>query len=584
LVGSNSGTINTSYAAGNVTGSSTGVGGLVGTNSGGGVAIISSYWNTTTSGQPTSAQSDGSYSGVGGLTTLQMQTASNFAGFTFSTTPGAGGNSWVMVDIDGGFNNAGGYVAGQHYDSVPGATFPMLTSEYSTVITNAHQLQLMVLAPSASYTLAANIDASATALGGASGGDVWSTPGGFFPVGTGGLGYFTGSFDGLGHTISNLTMAWPAQLAYIGLFGDVQPGSIIKNVGLINASVTAIGASPYSQPANGTGALVGTNQGSISNSYATGTVSGGSYVGGLVGNNYGAASNASISNSHATVTVSGSSRVGGLAGGNYGSGGSITNSYATGTVVGSSTAGGLVGWNNGSIANSYATGNVSDGMGAGIVGGLVGNNYGSIANSYATGTANGYINVGGLAGANSGSIANAYATGNVSGSNYVGGLVGVNMSSIANAYATGNVSGGGNVGGLVGYNHSGISNTYATGNVTGGVNVGGLVGTNLGDVSDSYAEGSVSGDYNLGGLVGTNYGSVNTSYAEGGVSGGFAFGGLVGNNYGSVNNSFWNSDIIGSGVGADGGGSGTFTGGGGLTGGEMHTMSNFAEHLQPRRR
>jgi hypothetical protein len=371
----------------------------------------------------------------------------------------------------------------------------MLASEYSTVIVNTHQLQLMALMPGASYTLAANIDASATARGGASGGDVWSTTGGFFPIGTGQMGGFTGSFDGLGHTISNLTIAWPAELAYVGLFGNAQPGSIIKNVGLIAASVAEIGVSGFSQPANGTGALVGTNQGSISNSYATGVVSGSSYVGGLVGNNYGALSSASISNSHATVAVNGNSRVGGLAGGNYGSGGSITNSYATGAVVGSSTAGGLLGWNNASIANSYATG-----------------------------TATGNINVGGLVGANSGSIANAYATGNVTGNSYVGGLVGVNMSSIANAYATGDVSGSGSVGGLVGYNHAGISNTYATGNVVGSAYVGGLVGTNLG----------------------------------------------------SISNSFWNSEVIAIGVGADGGGYGTFTGGRGLSTVEMHEMSSFA--------
>jgi filamentous hemagglutinin family protein len=366
LVGNNYGTVSDSYALGRVTGSSN----LNGVANGG--TVNNSFWNITTSGLATSARGTG-------LTTSQMQTAANFTGFGFATTPGSAGNAWVMVDIDGGLNNAGGYVGGQHYNSVPGATFPMLTSEYSTVIVNAHQLQLMALVPGASYTLAANIDASATALGGARGGGVWSTAGGFFPIGTGQMGAFTGSFDGLGHTISNLTMAWPAELAYVGLFGNAQPGSIIKNVGLIAASVTAIGVNGFNQPANGTGALVGTNQGSISNSYATGTVSGSSYVGGLVGNNYGALSNASISNSYAAVAVSGSSRVGGLAGGNYGSGGSITNSYATGAVVGSSTAGGLVGWNTASIANSYATGTVTGNIN---VGGLAGNNYGSISNSF----------------------------------------------------------------------------------------------------------------------------------------------------------------------------------------------------------
>jgi filamentous hemagglutinin family protein len=426
LVGSNYGGISVAYSTGPVSGT-TNVGGLVGQNPAGTGTVTNGYWNTTTSDQTTSAQPDGTYSGLGGLSTLQMQNSAYFAGFNFSTTAGAGGNSWVMVDEDGGFNSAGGFVAGQHYDSVPGATFPMLTSEYSTVIVNAHQLQLMVLAPSASYTLAANIDASATARGGAIGGDVWSSAGGFFPIGTGGNGPFTGTFDGLGHTISNLTMAWPAQLAYIGLIGNAQSGSIIKNVGLIDASVTEIGVA-VNCCAYGVGALVGLNQGTVSNSYATGTVSGSSYVGGLVGSNYGLSGFGVISNSHAAVTVSGVSKVGGLAGGsNYGA--SITNSYATGNVSGisivdvngsgsgSSMVGGLVGLNKASIANSYATGNVrvnlSDGTTADRVGGLVGYNFGSIANSYATGNVNvsdgmGAGGVGGLVGNNYGSVANSF--------------------------------------------------------------------------------------------------------------------------------------------------------------------------------
>ncbi|MCS6955333.1 MAG: hypothetical protein NZM44_03145, partial [Candidatus Calescibacterium sp.] len=60
------------------------------------------------------------------------------------------------------------------------------------------------------------------------------------------------------------------------------------------------------------GGLAGYNSGTISNSYSTGSVSGGYSVGGLVGDNLG-----TISNSYSTSNVSGGEGVGGLVGGNY---------------------------------------------------------------------------------------------------------------------------------------------------------------------------------------------------------------------------------------------------------------------------
>jgi hypothetical protein len=151
LVGYNvgSGTITVSYAKGGVSGSgSSYVGGLAG-HSTSASTITDSYWDQTTSGQSASA-------GGTGLTTAQMQTASYLAGFTFTTTPGASGNNWVLVDLNGTLNNAGG---------VAGATSPMLASEYTTRIDNAHQLQLMAMNTAATYALGQSIDATATANG-----------------------------------------------------------------------------------------------------------------------------------------------------------------------------------------------------------------------------------------------------------------------------------------------------------------------------------------------------------------------------------------------------------------------------------
>ena len=128
LVGYNIGTstITTSYSVGAVSGSGSTVGGLAGHNTG---TLTASFWDQTSSGQNASA-------GGMGLTTAQMQTAADLAGFSFTSTPGASGNNWVLVDLNGTLNNAGG---------AQGATFPMLASEYTTRIDNAHQLQLMAM-------------------------------------------------------------------------------------------------------------------------------------------------------------------------------------------------------------------------------------------------------------------------------------------------------------------------------------------------------------------------------------------------------------------------------------------------------
>ncbi|MDD3284512.1 MAG: GLUG motif-containing protein [Patescibacteria group bacterium] len=134
--------------------------------------------------------------------------------------------------------------------------------------------------------------------------------------------------------------------------------------------------------------------------------------------------------------------------------------------------GGLVGENNGSIINSYTTGNLheTDESGEGI-GGLVGDNYFLIDRSYSN------VNV-------------------IGGDWAIGGLVGENRGIILNSYSTGSVSGVlDSVGGLVGANYDGIiENSYSTGLVTGLTNVGGLVGDHDDDyITSSYYNSQTSG-------------------------------------------------------------------------------------------
>jgi len=194
-------------------------------------------------------------------------------------------------------------------------------------INNLHQLQLMSMDLTANYTLGADIDATATST--------WNSGAGFVPVGTLSTP-FTGSFDGLGYTISNLTINQPTS-NHIGLFGG--NAGTISNVGLVGTSVTGN---------SNVGGLVGTNtSGSIINCYATGSVTGSSYVGGLVGYNGGG-----ISNTYSTGTVSGNDGIGGLVGYNTGNG-TIINTNVT--VVGSTQVGGLTGSINGGTPPQFPT-------------------------------------------------------------------------------------------------------------------------------------------------------------------------------------------------------------------------------------
>jgi hypothetical protein len=231
---------------------------------------------------------------------------------------------------------------------------------------------------------------------------------------------FAGTFEGLGNTISNLTISGDGLFFEYDTEGD--PNYAIRDIGLTSVNING-GAS------HSIGALVGyVLYGMIKNSYATGQISGSgsSLIGGLVGGS----NTSTISNSYAAVAVLGSGvsiKAGGLVG--YlegdcldGCEGIIDRSYATGPVTGgdSASAGGLVGYNyGGSVTNSYATGTVSSGNSA-FVGGLIGSN---------TDNSNPSTNP---------KLTETYSTGAVSGGSgaTVGGLIGQDAadSKITNSY------------------------------------------------------------------------------------------------------------------------------------------------------
>ena len=330
---------------------------------------------------------------------------------------------------------------------------------------------------------------------------------------------FTGTFNGNGYTISNITIL-DNTMTGVGLFGSTE-GASISNLSLKNINLT-----------------------------------GQHNVGGLVGMaNTTSIMNCSVVNSDACL-ISGNGCVGGFVGvvGNS----IVSDSYATSAIIGYSSVGGFVGAiNNSTVFDSYATGNVE---GVNSVGGFVGLIIlSSVSESYATGNIEGKNDVGGFVGGmwDSSSVSDSYAIGNAEGKEYVGGFVGSmqHSSSIFNSYAIGNAiikatnetkSAIGNAGdlavikptdicfgGFAGYmhNNSSISKSYATGNAEGKESIGGFVGgmSESSMVSESYATGNATGSNNVGGFVG-NMSSSSISYcyaignskADGNNIGGFA--------------------------------------------------------------
>ena len=267
-------------------------------------------------------------------------------------------------------------------------------------ISTCEELQNMKEDLSLNYKLTNNIECSDTIN--------WNSGNGFNPIGSS-SNKFNGNFDGQNFTISNLFINRSNE-NFVGLFGYLNSGVVIENVGLVDVEV-------YGKWYVGGLAGYG-NSVTFTNNFATGSLSGNDYVGGLAG--YG--DDANFTNNYATGSVNGNNEVGGLVGRGFRA--TFTNNYATGSVNGNNEVGGLVGGAEIAIfTNNFATGSVS---GNNEVGGLVGYSLSStFTNNYATGSVNGNNNVGGLVGQGGSAIfTNNYATGSVSGDSNVGGFAG----------------------------------------------------------------------------------------------------------------------------------------------------------------
>ena len=243
-------------------------------------------------------------------------------------------------------------------------SYQVITSLGSKGSTTGSDLQGMNGDLTANYALGADIDASGTTS--------WSTSTyvkGFTKIGnnTTSADYYSGTFAGLGHVISDLYLYRPL-VGVSGLFAVLSSDAVLRDTGMVSMAITT----------NSSGGLVGRNFGSIKNSFTTGSItSKAGFVGGLAGDN---GTTGSITNSYSTATVTATTDIpaGGLVGRNYGS---VVNSYASGSVSGTSGyTGGLIGdlkaigsvtasvWNTTTSGQSSGYGSLSVGTSTGVTG------------------------------------------------------------------------------------------------------------------------------------------------------------------------------------------------------------------------
>lgn len=350
-------TILDSYSAGQVTAgtNSNFLGGFIGYC---GEAVFNSFWDVEASGLIEGAGNSSNVE-LAGKTTAEMKTRSTFtsAGWDFlGETQNGTEDVWAInSNINGGYP----YLLQKSLTQGNGS----IENPYQ--ISTAEEMIIIGTDTSfwdKSFVLMANIDMSAYK------GTDYSI------IGTD-INYpYTGTFDGNGYKISNLTYTTTDEFSYVGLFGFTV-NATIKNLGIENINISA--------RCGYTGGLVGwQDSGNITHCYCTGTITTtsspfylDSYVGGLVGYQ----SSGKITSCYSTGSIASSNDCVFVAGGLVGEQpfGSITNCYSTSSITYSNNsffcAGGLVGeQGSGIVTNCYSTGGISGNGDTNYIGGLAG--------------------------------------------------------------------------------------------------------------------------------------------------------------------------------------------------------------------
>jgi len=387
---------------------------------------------------------------------------------------------------------------------------------------------------------------------------------------------FTGSFEGHGYEISDLFINRPDK-DDVGLFGYVGEGGVINDVEVVNAAITG------KQYVAG---VVGSNLGTLSNCYFSGSVSGDQCLGGLAGVNFGTIHNCHYDYSEVLINGVNTITIGALlaedfqqwlaAGKFLDIGQRLPQENGCYLVTDVSDLKELLAFGQDSslrfrLTDDLALGGEADFHIPYLAGEFDGNGYKimnltlnsdsaaqvglfgylapggkvtqlGIENADVTGT---YI-VAGLVGGNNGIVSDCYCNGNIAGDDCVGGTVGYNRNgSVSNTYSAGSVVGETNVGGLVGISDGGLTNCHSSSTITGWDTVGGLAGASTGSVANSYSSGTVTAWYSVGSLIGVNEGSLSNSYSSGSVTGWYSVGGLVGVNSEILSNSYSIASVTG---------------------------------------
>lgn len=175
----------------------------------------------------------------------------------------------------------------------------------------------------------------------------------FTPIGTQ-SGYssvypYQGSFDGQGHTVTGLNVS--AQ--YAGLFGVIQDAEI-KNV-IVQGTVTAADSKGY---AAGIAAVAKGSKNSITGCGNETNVSGGSYVGGILGNSQNYDAVVTITGCYNTGSISAKDRAAGIIGRYNGSNPEIVDCYNTGAITSEDYATGIYAGISSNISNCYTIGRI----------------------------------------------------------------------------------------------------------------------------------------------------------------------------------------------------------------------------------
>jgi len=290
---------------------------------------------------------------------------------------------------------------------------------------------------------------------------------------------FLGNFDGNGYTISGVLKS--DKYSCFGFFGRLDGYARISNL-TITATVKNEMNDVNGKISILTGAITGMGWLSnidsniiIQNCHVTGTVSGSSCVGGIVGwGTYFSIQNCTISGNISCIAGYYGQLAGGIGGfvqnsviANCSVFVPVTVSGGDATVTGNgSSIGGIIGTNhNSKINNCTNNGNVIGGTGFCLTGGITGINSGEINNCINNGTVIGGSNInyaGGISGQNQEAIIDCTNNADVSG-RYVGGLSGYNYSNgwnnpqIHTSLNIGNIFGENSYfrGGLVGFNQHG---------------------------------------------------------------------------------------------------------------------------------